>query len=143
MEDNSLFDALTERQRTFLRLVREPCSTHEIAFRTGDSPSAIDKQLTLACRKLGVHSRHQAARLFHDYERRVESLDPRGTIFSSSRRRFWPLPWPLPSKATPINMMTRQQVMTWAMILAIATPAGITVAAMLVIAIALLLGVHL
>jgi hypothetical protein len=43
----------------------------------------------------------------------------------------------------PANMLSRQQVLAWAAIISIATPAGLTVAAMAVVAIAILLGVHL
>lgn len=143
MEDDSKFESLSERQRLYLRLVFDLCSSHEIAFRTESSSSAVDKQLNLACRKLDASSRIDAARRFHEYEARVQSLDPGGKINSPSRPSLWPLPWLLPSKAAPVNTLTRQQVVAWAMILAIVAPTSITVAAMFIVAITLLLGVHL
>ncbi len=103
----------------------------------------MDKQIKFACEKLGVNSRVIAANLFHDYEGRVERLDPGGRTNTPSQSGRWRLPWPLPSKATPANMLGRQQVLAWAAIISIATPAGLTVAAMAIVAIALLLGVHL
>lgn len=140
--DDERFARLSERQCIYLRLVLRHHTSHEIAFLTKASARAVDKQLGLACRIIGVSSRVEAARRFAEYEARVESFDPESATISPSRRAFWPLPWPLPSKARPINMLTRKQVMAWAMIIAIATPAGITLAAMLIIAIALLLGRH-
>jgi len=137
------FESLNERQRTYLRLVHDLCTTSEIAFRTGDTEPSIEKNIKLANRKLGVSSRIEAARQFHDYEVRVQSLDREGPVNSYSLSTFWRLPWPVPSKAGPINVLTRQQVVAWAIILALATPIGITVAAMLILALSVLLGTHL
>ena len=141
--DDAKFESLTERQRFCLRLVYERCSSGEIAYREGSSARAVDKQLTLACKKLGVTSRVTAANMLHEYEAGVERFDPRGRTNMSSQPGHWRLPWPLPSKTMPANMLSRQQVLAWAAIISIATPAGLTVAAMAVVAIAILLGVHL
>jgi DNA-binding CsgD family transcriptional regulator len=141
MDDNR-FARLSDRQRIYLRLVLQHHTSHEIGFMTGASGRAVDKHLRSACKIIGVTSRVEAARRFAEYEARVESFDPEGATISSSRRTFWRFPLPLPSKSRPINMLTRSQILAWAMIIAIATPAGITVAAMLIIAIALLLGRH-
>jgi hypothetical protein len=48
----------------------------------------------------------------------------------------------VPSKAGAINVMTRQQVISWALIVSIGIPMAVTVAAMLIIAISFLLGTH-
>lgn len=140
--DDAKFESLTDRQRRYLRLVADLCTSTEIAYREGSTPKAVDKQLLLACEKLGVSSRVVAARLFRDYEARVEALYPRGRINFLYRSGFWPLPWPLPSKAQPTSTLSRQQVLAWAAIISIATPTGITFAAIGVIAVALMLGIH-
>lgn len=141
--DDARFERLTDRQRFCLRLVYKGCSSGQIAYREGSSGRAIDKQLKLACDKLGVNSRVTAADMFHKYEARVERLDPGGRTNCPSQAGRWRLSWPLPSKVMPTNMLSRQQVLAWAAIISIAAPAGLTVAAMAVVAIAILLGVHL
>lgn len=141
--DDSVFERLSERQRAYLRWVySDRLSSGEIAYRESTTSKAVDKHLLLACKTLGVGSRFIAADMFHDYEVRVERLHPKGVTFFLSQAGLWPLPWPLPSTAGPLNVMSRQQVLVWASIIAIATPAGLTVAAMVVIAIAFMLGIH-
>lgn len=141
--DDARFESLSDRQRDYLRLVADLCTSAEIAYREGCTSKAVDKQLKLACDKLGVSSRIDAARLHRDWEARVEALYPRGRTNFLSQSGFWPLPWPLPNNAQPTSTLSRQQVLAWAAIISIATPAGLTVAAMVVVAIALMLGVHL
>jgi len=141
--DDSKFESLSDRQHVYLRLVADLCTSAEIAYREGSTPKAVDKQLKLACDKLGVSSRIDAARLHRDYEARVEALYPKGRSNFLYRSGFWPLPWPLPSKAQPTSTLSRQQVLAWAAIISIATPTGITFAAIGVIAIALMLGIHM
>ncbi len=136
------FETLTERQRTYLRMVHNLCSSQEIAFHTGETESTINGQIKKACRKLGAHGRIEAARQFHDYERRVQLLDPGGSNYASRPQPLWPLPWVMPSRAGTLNVMTRQQVISWALIVSIGIPMAVTVAAMLIIAISFLLGTH-
>jgi DNA-binding CsgD family transcriptional regulator len=136
------FGRLSERQRRYLRLVAENRTSLEIAYIDSVSGRAVDKQLMLATKTIGVTSRFEAARRFVAYEARVETFDPPGAAFRPSRNPFLRLPLPVPSKARPINMLTPQQVLIWAVIIAIATPIGITVAAMVVMAITFLLGGH-
>ena len=140
--DDEPFLRLSERQRKYLRLVSENRASHEIAFVHEVSARAVDKQLMLATKLIGVTSRFEAARRFVAYEARVETFDPQSAAFPPSKNPFWKLPMPVPSKARPINMLTTQQVLVWAVIIAIATPIGITVAAMVVMAITFLLGGH-
>lgn len=56
-------DNLTPTEHRCLLLVAEGLQSKEIASVTGRAPKTIDKHLENACRKLGVHSRRQAARL--------------------------------------------------------------------------------
>ena len=142
MDDDSRFEQLSDRQRTYLRLVFDLCTSAEIAYRTGSSTATIDKQLNRACKKLGVASRVDAARRFHEYEERVQSLDPGGKINSPSQSDGSAFSWPLPSKVRPFKMLTRQQILVWMAIVAIVTPAGITVGPMVIVTIALLLGAY-
>lgn len=138
--DDERFARLSERQRIYLRQVFQHQTSKQIARRHGVSARAVDKQLRLATQIIGASNRVEAARLFAEHEAGVEGFYPASV--APLRPDFWPLPLPLPSKARPINMLTRKQILAWAMIIAIATPAGITLAAMLIIAIALLLGRH-
>jgi DNA-binding CsgD family transcriptional regulator len=129
---------LSERQRDYLRQVFQHRTSKEIARATGVSARAVDKQLGLAMQVMAATSRIEAARLFAEYEAEVEGFYPASV--APLRPAFWPLPMPLPTKARPINMLTRQQVLAWGAIIAIAVPVAITVATMVIIAIAFLLG---
>jgi DNA-binding CsgD family transcriptional regulator len=140
--DDDRFAPLSERQRAYLRLVSEHRTSQEIAFMTGASARAVDKQLGLATKLIRVTSRFEAARRFAEYEARVETFDPADATIAPSRSAFWPLPLPVPTRARPINMLTRQQVLAWGVVIAIGAPVGITVAAMVIVSIALLLGIH-
>jgi len=142
--DDERFARLSERQKAYLRLAAEHRTSHDIAFTTGAASSrAVDKQLGLATKRIGATSRFEAARRFVEYEARVESFDPIDVPIAPSRGTFWPLPFPLPSRNRPINMLTRQQVLAWGTIIAVGAPVGITVAAMVIVSITLLLGIHL
>lgn len=140
--NDDVFARLSERQRIYLRHVLDHRTSLEIAYMTGTGGRAVDKQLGLACKIIGVTSRVEAARRFADYEARVESFYPASATNSPSRSPFWKLPLPLPSKARPLNMLTRQQVLAWAMIIAISTPVGLSFAATLIVALAFLIGRH-
>ena len=139
--DNRRFDQLSERQRIYLRQVFQHRNSHQIAFSAGVSARAVDKQLLLAKQALGATSRFEAARLFAEYEAGVEGFYPASV--APYQPAFWPLPLPLPTKARPLNLLTWKQVLAWGAIIAIATPTALTVAAMLIIALALLLGARL
>jgi DNA-binding CsgD family transcriptional regulator len=139
--DQSQFEALSPRQREYLRLVSQNRNSHEIAFLTGASSRSVDKQLLLAKNTLGATSRFEAARRFAEYEGGVESFYPANV--APSRRRFWPLPMPVPTKRRRENSMTWQQVLAWGVIIAIAAPLTITVGAMLIVALGLLLGIDM
>ena len=143
MMRDSRFESLSDRQRRYLRLVADLCTSTEIAYREQSTPKAVDKQLKLACDRLGVSSRIDAARQHRDWEARVEAFYPQGRTNFLSRSGIWRLPWPLPSKAKPTNTLSRQQVLAWAAIISIVTPLGLTFAAMVIVAIAVMLGVHL
>jgi DNA-binding CsgD family transcriptional regulator len=134
------FDRLTERQRNYLRQVFQHRNSHEIAFAAGVSARAVDKQLQLAKEVIGTTSRFDAARLFAEFEAGVEGFYPASV--APSRPAFWPLPMPVPTRARPMNDLTWRQVLAWGVVIAIAAPVAITVAAMLIMALALLFGVH-
>lgn len=135
------FSRLSPRQRDYLRRVFQHRNSQEIAFELGVSSRAVDKQLLLAKDLIGATSRFEAARLFAEYEAGVEGFYPASV--APSRPAFWPLPLPVPTDAQPVNALTWRQVLAWGMVIAIATPIAITVAAMVIVALALLFGVHL
>ena len=139
--DDVRFTRLSDRQRDYLRQVFQHRNSQEIAFKTGVSARAVDKQLLLAKDLIGATSRFEAARLFAQFEAGVEGFYPASV--APSRPAFWPLPWPLPTELRATNSLTWQQVLAWGTIIAIATPVAITVAAMVIIALALLFGIHL
>ncbi len=133
------FDRLTDRQRDYLRLVFQHRNSQEIGFAVGVSARAVDKQLQLAKDIVGTTSRFEAARLFAEHEAGVEGFYP--ASIAPSRPPFWPLPMPLPTTARPTNSLTWRQVLAWGVIIAIVTPVAITVAAMLIVSLALLFGI--
>ena len=135
------FLQLSERQREYLRHVFQHRTSKQIAREAGVSARAVDKQILLATQVIGVNSRVEAARLFAEYEAGVEGFYPASV--APSRPAFWPLSLPVPTKMRPINMLTRQQVLAWGTIIAIVIPVAITVAAMLIVSLALLFGIHL
>ena len=59
---------LTDRQRSYLRLVLQNRNSKEIAAATGSSHRAVDKQLLKANNILGVPTRFDAARLLAEYD---------------------------------------------------------------------------
>lgn len=129
----------------YLRMVHDLCTTQEIAFKTGESETTIDGQIKKAYQKIGASGRTEAARRLHGYELRIaqdQFLDPRGPESGSRLSNPWPLPWPVPSRFGTLNIMSRQQVVIWGAIITIGIPMGMTVVAMLILAIALLLGAH-
>jgi DNA-binding CsgD family transcriptional regulator len=132
------FDKLTDRQRECLRHVFDHRKSHEIAHLVGTSARAVDKQLILAKNVLGAASRFEAARLLAQHESEVETSYPAN--IPPPRPSVWPLPMPVPTDDTPANTMTWQQVLAWSAIVAIATPIGLTVAAMVIVALTLMLG---
>lgn len=139
--DGERFQRLSERQRDYLRQVFQHRNSHEIAFAAGVSARAVDKQLLLAKDIVGGNTRFEAARMFAEYEAGVEGFYPASV--APSRPAFWPLPLPVPTEARSTNTLTWQQVLAWGAIIAIGAPIAITVAAMLIIALGLLFGVHL
>jgi DNA-binding CsgD family transcriptional regulator len=141
MDGSSPFEALSERQREYLRLVFQHRNSQEIAYLAGVSSRAVDKQLLLAKNIIGATSRFEAARRFAEYEAGVEGFYP--ASIAPSRRPVWPLPLPAPTRARAENTLTWRQVLAWGVIIAVVTPLAITVAAMLIVALALLFGVHL
>lgn len=134
----SPLDQLSERQRAYLRLVHEHRTSQEIGFLVGASGRAVDKQLQKAKDSLGVTSRFEAARLLVENESGVERLYPANDLPSSTPT--FPLPSPLPTSETAANMLTWKQVVAWSAIIAIVTPIGLTVAAMVIVALMLLTG---
>ncbi|WP_191555520.1 helix-turn-helix domain-containing protein [Brevundimonas aurantiaca] len=57
---------LTPMEAACLRRVRDGLQSKEIALELGRSAKTIDKHIENACRKLGVSSRRQAARLYFE-----------------------------------------------------------------------------
>lgn len=129
---------LTERQRSYLRLVLQNRSSKEIAAALGSSHRAVDKQLLKANNILGVPTRFEAARTLADHEAGVEPLPP-ATVLPSAEPTF-PLPLPLPTRGAAANLLTWKQVASWTAIIAIVTPLGLTAAGMAIVTLLLLLG---
>lgn len=129
---------LTERQRSYLRLVLQNRNSKEIAAATGSSHRAVDKQLLKANNLLGVPSRFDAARMLADHDAGVEPLPP--AIDLPSAARTFPLPPPLPTAGEAANMLTWKQVAWWTAIISIVTPLGLTAAGMAIVTLLLLLG---
>jgi len=129
---------LTERQRSYLRLVLQNRNSKEIAAATGSSHRAVDKQLLKANGLLGVPTRFDAARLLADHDAGVEPLPPASDLPSPSPT--FPLPPSLPTAGKAANMLTWKQVASWIAILSIATPLGLTAAGMAIVTLLLLLG---
>ncbi len=134
--DSERFSKLTERQREYLRQVFQHRNSQQIAFDAKVSARAVDKQLHLAKEIVGATSRFEAARLFAEYEAGVEGFYP--ASIAPSRPAFWPLPVPVPTTARPTNTLTWRQVLALGTIIAIAAPVAMTVATMLIVALALL-----
>lgn len=84
---------LTDRQRSYLRLVLQNRNSKEIAAATGSSHRAVDKQLLKANNILGVPTRFDAVRLLADYDGGVEPLPPANDLPSA------PPTFPLPPVA--------------------------------------------
>jgi DNA-binding CsgD family transcriptional regulator len=129
---------LTERQKAYLRLVLQNRSSKEIAAATGGSHRAVDKQLLKAMSVLGVPSRFDAARAMAEHEAGVEPLPPANTLPSAVPT--FPLPPPVPTAGAAANMLHWKQVAIWTVIIAIATPLGLTAAGMAIVTLLVLLG---
>ena len=129
---------LTDRQRSYLRLVLQNRNSKEIAGLTGSSHRAVDKQLLKANNTLGVPSRFDAARLLADHDGGVEPLPP--AIDLPSSKPTFPLPPAVPTAGAAANMLTWKQVASWTAIIAIVTPLGLTAAGMAIVTLLLLLG---
>lgn len=120
---------LTERQRTYLRLVLQLKNSKEIAVLTGTtSHRAVDKQLLKANALLGVATRFEAAQIFAAWERGVERLPPANALPSPAPTPRFSPPWPTAGAA--VNMLSWRQVAAWTAIIAIVTPLGLTAAGM-------------
>lgn len=132
------FNKLTDRQCECLRHVFEHRKSHEIAHILGTSSRVVDKQLMLAKNIIGAASRFEAARLFAQHEAGVESSSPAN--IPPPRPAIWPLPMPVPTDEAPANTLNWQQVLAWGAIIAIVTPIGLTVGAMVIVALTLMLG---
>ena len=129
---------LTDRQRSYLRLVLQNRNSKEIAAITGSSHRAVDKQLLKANNVLGVPTRFHAARLLADHDGGVEPLPPANAL--PSVLPTYPLLLPVPTAELAANMLTWKQVAFWTAIISIVTPLGLTAAGMAVVTLLLLLG---
>lgn len=129
---------LTERQRSYLRLVLQNRNSKEIAAVTGSSHRAVDKQLLKANNVLGVPTRFDAARLLAEHDGGVEPLPPANDLPSAVP--IFPLPPALPTERAAANLLTWKQVASWTAIIAIVTPLGLTAAGMAIVTLLLLLG---
>jgi DNA-binding CsgD family transcriptional regulator len=90
-------DKLTDRERAYLRLVRNGMSSKEIALQFGVQPGTVDSGLKSAMAKLGTSSRRSAARMAADWEAQklacqsqpLESLIGSGRMDPSELDRDW------------------------------------------------------
>ena len=129
---------LTDRQRSYLRLVLQNRNSKEIAAAPGSSHRAVDKQLLKANNILGVPTRYDAARLLAEYDGGVEPLPPANDL--PSAKPTFPLPPAVPTDGAAANLLTWKQVASWTAIIAIVTPLGLTAAGMAIVTLLLLLG---
>lgn len=137
-EEQDPIARLTERQRSYLRLVLQNRNSKEIAAATGSSHRAVDKQLLKANNLLGVSNRFDAARMLAGHEAGVEPLPPANVL--PSAQPIFPLPLPLPTAGAAVNTMTWKQVTAWTVIIAITVPLGLTAAGMAIVTLLILLG---
>lgn len=138
LSESERVNLLTERQKSYLRMVLQNRSSKEIAAATGSSHRAVDKHLLKANNLLGVPTRFEAARLLAAHDAGVEPLHPANDL--PSEPPTFPLPLPWPTARTAANMMTWKQVAAWTVIIAIATPLGLTAAGMAIVTLLILLG---
>ena len=132
-------EMLTDRQRSYLRLVLQLKTSKEIAVATESSSyRAVDKQLMKASAILGVATRFEAAQALAAFEQGVESLHPANALPSDETGSPLSPPWPTAEAA--VNMLTWKQVALWTAIIAIVTPVGLTAAGMAIMTLMLLLG---
>lgn len=78
--------------------------------------------------------------MFAEFEAGVERFYP--ASIHPSRPEFWPLPMPVPTSSKAFNTLTWKQVLAWGAIIAIATPIALTVAAMVIVAFSLVIGIN-
>jgi len=131
-------DKLTERQRIYLRLVRQLKNSKEIAAIAGNtSPRGVDKQLLKANAILGVSKRFDAAQMLAAYEQGVEYSSPANALPSVPSDFRLSRPWPTAGAAA--NMLTWKQAASWTAIISIVTPIGLTAAGMAFLTLLLLL----
>ena len=134
-------EALSERQRSYLRLVLQLKTSKEIAVATGSSSyRAVDKQLLKANSTLGVSTRFEAAQLVAAYDQGVEPLPPANALPSAAPDTPLTPPWPTAGAA--VNMLPWKHVASWTAIIAIVTPVGLTAAGMAFFTILLLLRIR-
>lgn len=115
-------------------------SSDEIAQLEESSARAVDKQIILAMRTLGLTSRRVAARLLAEHEAGVERFYP--ASFRPSQPEFWPLPLPLPTSEKVASTQTWKQVLAWGGIIAIGAPIALTMAAMVIVVFSLVIGIN-
>lgn len=131
-------EGLSERQRSYLRLVLQLKTSKEIAVATGSSSyRAVDKQLLKANAALGVATRFEAAQLVAAYDQGVEPLHPANALPSTSFDSSLTPPWPTAEAA--VNTLPWKQVAIWTAVISIGTPVALTTAGMAFITILLLL----
>lgn len=134
----SRIEQLSDRQRSYLRLVLRLKTSKEIAAEMGTSPRAVDKQLLKANSLLGASTRFQAAQLLAAFDQGVEPL-PGATALPSSAAEFR-LSRPWPTSEAAVNMLPWKRVAAWVLIVSIATPVGLTSAGMAYLTVLLVLG---
>ncbi len=131
-------EQLTDRQRSYLRLVLQLKSSKDIAAATGDtSYRAVDKQLLKANAILGVGTRVEAAQMLATYDQGVEHLHPANALPSAPPDFRLSRPWPTVGAAA--NMLTLRHAASWTVIIAIVMPVGLTAAGMAYLTLLLLL----
>lgn len=129
---------LSERQRSYLRLVLQLKTSKQIAQATGASPRAVDKQLLKANSILGVSKRWDAALMLAAFEQGVEPLP--GAIAPSRPAADFRLSRPWPTAEAAVNMLPWKQAAAWIVIVSIATPVGLASAGMAYLTVLFLLG---
>lgn len=132
---------LNDRQRIYLRYTTENRKSKEIAILDGVSSRSVDKALAEATKILGVTNRFEAARLFAAYEREGRNFPLQSSSLDEPASPR--LAWPVPTRRMPVNLLKAREVLIWGVIIMIATPIGLAVAAMLIHSLMILFGAKL
>lgn len=135
------FARLNERHRQYLRYAADNRKSKEIARLENVSPRSVDKVLAEAKTIIGARDRFEAARLFAAFENRGRNFPLQSSsVDDRADLRLHP---PVPTWRMPVSLLKVREVLIWSAIIMVATPIGLTVSAMLMLALMILFGAHI